>query len=133
VVCQRGPIACVANAERYDLMDLERGEQTPLFPISQNPGVSEDGTSTGPTLPPLIVSVGENDFLVTTGTRLEDPAIGMFVDINGEAVRGTLMFSTYPRSMGTSRLFLLFLANESHHLSALVCCNAKFRRRNPLG
>jgi len=50
-------------------------------------------------LPPLMVSVGEEDFLVTTGTTVNDPAIGLFVDLNGDPVRGTLMFSTYPRAM----------------------------------
>lgn len=102
VVCQRGPIACVANAEKYDLMDLEKGERIPLFPIMQNVEISEDTPSTEPTLPPLMVSVGEEDFLVTTGTRINDPAIGLFVDLNGDPVRGTLMFSSYPRAMSTT-------------------------------
>jgi vacuolar protein sorting-associated protein 3 len=100
VVCQRGPIACVANAEKYDLMDLERGVRIPLFPIVQGAEISEDAPSTEPALPPLMVSVGEDDFLVTTGTTVKDPAIGMFVDLNGDPIRGTLMFSTYPRAMG---------------------------------
>lgn len=103
MVCQRGPIACVANAEKYDLMDLERGERIPLFPIMQNAETSDDNVpSTEPTLPPLMVGVGEEDFLVTTGSTIEDPAIGMFVDLNGDPVRGTLMFSTYPRAMSMS-------------------------------
>lgn len=104
VVCQRGPIACVANAERYDLMDLERGERIPLFPIMQNADFSEDDVASGGAttkLHPLMISVGEDDFLVTTGTTMTDPAIGMFVNLNGDPVRGTLMFSTYPRAMSS--------------------------------
>jgi vacuolar protein sorting-associated protein 3 len=65
----------------------------------QNAEISEDAPSTEPTLPPLMVSVGEEDFLVTTGTTIRDPAIGMFVNLNGDPVRGSLMFSTYPRAM----------------------------------
>jgi len=80
-------------------MDLERGT-IPLFPIMQNVDISEDAPSIEPTLPPLMVSVGEEDFLVTTGTTIKDPAIGMFVNLNGDPVRGSLMFSTYPRAMG---------------------------------
>ena len=85
-------------------MDLERGERIPLFPIMQNADfTAEDGESgvsdAGPRLSPLMVSVGEDDFLVTTGTTITDPAIGMFVNFNGDPVRGTLMFSTYPRAM----------------------------------
>jgi vacuolar protein sorting-associated protein 3 len=83
-------------------MDLEKGERIPLFPISQNsPEATDDGVSAAPTLPPLMVSVGEEDFLVTTGSTLEDPALGMFIDLNGDPVRGTLMFSSYPRAMST--------------------------------
>lgn len=83
-------------------MHLERGERIPLFPIVQGGEISEDAPSTEPALPPLMVSVGEDDFLVTTGTTVKDPAIGMFVDLNGDPIRGTLMFSTYPRAMGIS-------------------------------
>ena len=84
-------------------MDLEKGERIPLFPISQNPSEpTDDRPSETPVLPPLMVSVGEDDFLVTTGSTLEDPALGMFIDLNGDPVRGTLMFSSYPRAMSTS-------------------------------
>ena len=82
-------------------MDLEKGERIPLFPIMQNAPISSDTPSTEPTLPPLMVSVGQEDFLVTTGTTIRDPAIGLFVDLNGDPVRGTLMFSSYPRAMST--------------------------------
>lgn len=75
----------------------------------QNADISEENTpSTEPTLPPLMVSVGEDDFLVTTGTTIKDPAIGMFVDLNGDPVRGTLMFSTYPRAMSPYTSFPSF-------------------------
>ena len=100
VVCQRGPIACVANAEKYELMDLEKDGRIPLFPIVQGADLSDDVPLNEATLPPFILSVGEEDFLVTTGTTIKDPAIGLFVDLNGDPVRGTLMFSSYPRAMG---------------------------------
>jgi vacuolar protein sorting-associated protein 3 len=82
-------------------MDLEKGERIPLFPISQNPPDDSEEGASAPSLPPLMVSVGEEDFLVTTGSTLEDPALGMFIDLNGDPVRGTLMFSSYPRAMST--------------------------------
>ena len=86
-------------------MDLEKGERIPLFPIMQNASISDDIPLAEPTLPPLVVSVGENDFLVTTGTSVNDPAIGIFVDLNGDAVRGTLAFSSYPRALSITSLF----------------------------
>lgn len=128
-MCQRGAIACVANAERYDLMDLERGERIPLFPISQNAAFSEDdNTMSEATLPPLMVSVGEEDFLVTTGMTLKDPALGLFVNLEGDAVRGNLVFSTYPRAIST--LLVVFRANVSDQLSTCVCHDAGFQCRD---
>ena len=105
-------------------MDLEKGEKTPLFAISQIADMTDENS---PNLPPLMVSVGEEDFLVTTGTTLEDPAIGMFIDLNGDTVRGSLMFSTYPRSLGRSSFFV---ADFSNNLSSTICPHAEFRCRN---
>ena len=124
MVCQRGPIACVANAERYDLMDLEKGERIPLFPIMQNADISEEdgGGETAAKLPPLMVSVGEEDFLVTTGTTVNDPAIGLFVDLNGDPVRGTLMFSSYPRAMSPHPTLIKLMYSDQ--LSFCVCDDA---------
>lgn len=104
-------------------MDLEKGERIPLFPISQNsPDPTDDGPPAPPNLPPLMVSVGEEDFLVTTGSTLEDPALGMFVDLNGDPVRGTLMFSSYPRAMSTPTptAVVLMAAIDFPHLFALM-------------
>lgn len=120
-------MACVANAERYDLMDLERGERIPLFPIMQNANFSDDDSATVPTLPPLMVSVGEDDFLVTTGTALTDPAIGLFVNLNGDPVRGTLMFSTYPRALS---ILPFISANQSYQLPLSFCHDAGLQRRD---
>jgi vacuolar protein sorting-associated protein 3 len=102
-------------------MDLERGERIPLFPIMQNANDSEDDPATA-TLPPLMVSVGEDDFLVTTGTAIMDPAIGLFVNLNGDPVRGTLMFSTYPRALS---ILCFILANQSNQLSPSFCHDAR--------
>jgi vacuolar protein sorting-associated protein 3 len=85
-------------------MDLERGVRLPPPIPILNSMFSEDESSPQPNLPPMMVSVGEEDFLVTTGTGLNDTAIGMFVDLNGDPIRGTLMFSSYPRAL--SKVFL---------------------------
>ncbi|KAK3678808.1 hypothetical protein LTR78_001261 [Recurvomyces mirabilis] len=50
-------------------------------------------------LPPNIVSPSANEFLLTTGTSLAEPGVGMFVNGDGDPSRGTIEFSTYPTSL----------------------------------
>ena len=47
-------------------------------------------------LRPHIVSPTPTEFLLTTGTSTSDPGVGMFVNLDGDVVRGTLEFSQYP-------------------------------------
>jgi hypothetical protein len=47
-------------------------------------------------LKPHIVSPTPSEFLLTTGTRPEDPGVGLFVDMNGDVTRGTISFEKYP-------------------------------------
>ena len=50
-------------------------------------------------LPPNIVSPTPREFLLTTGTQLSEPGVGMFVNLEGDVSRGTLEFSSYPESL----------------------------------
>jgi hypothetical protein len=50
-------------------------------------------------LPPNIASPTPTEFLLTTGTKANEPGVGMFVNLDGDVVRGTVEFSTYPRSL----------------------------------
>ncbi|KAH9822005.1 Vacuolar sorting protein 39 domain 2 [Teratosphaeria destructans] len=52
-----------------------------------------------PSLPPNIVSPTPNEFLLTTGTKMSEPGVGMFVNLEGDVVRGTIEFSSYPQSL----------------------------------
>ena len=103
--CQRGSIACVSDGVNYDLVDLDSVSKVPLFPILQGGETSTESAK----LPPRIAVVGD-EFLVVTGTALLEPAMGMFIDLNGDATRGTLMFSSYPKA----------LAVEHPHVAALL-------------
>ncbi|MCJ1404541.1 hypothetical protein MMC11_007767 [Xylographa trunciseda] len=47
-------------------------------------------------LKPHISSPIASEFLLTTGTSLTDPGVGIFVNCDGDVVRGTLEFSQYP-------------------------------------
>ena len=47
-------------------------------------------------LQPQIVSPLSTEFLLLTGTASSDPGVGMFVNLDGDVVRGTLEFSSFP-------------------------------------
>lgn len=63
---------------------------------SEQPSAQASPTKTFPTLKPLIASPSENEFLLTTGTDPNEPGVGMFVNLDGDVVRGTIEFTTYP-------------------------------------
>jgi hypothetical protein len=48
---------------------------------------------------PNILTPTPNEFLLTTGTQLDEPGIGMFVNLDGDPSRGPLEFSSYPESI----------------------------------
>ncbi|TIA39016.1 hypothetical protein D6C78_03573 [Aureobasidium pullulans] len=50
-------------------------------------------------LKPHISTPTPNEFLLTTGTSPDDPAVGMFVNLDGDVVRGTIQFESYPESI----------------------------------
>ena len=50
-------------------------------------------------LSPNIASSNSGGFLLTTGTQLSEPGVGIFVDMEGEPCRGTIEFSSYPQSL----------------------------------
>jgi vacuolar protein sorting-associated protein 3 len=50
-------------------------------------------------LKPHICSPSGSEFLLTTGTTPLEPGVGIFVNLDGDVVRGTLEFSSYPTSL----------------------------------
>ncbi|KAK8233346.1 hypothetical protein HDK90DRAFT_486441 [Phyllosticta capitalensis] len=52
-------------------------------------------------LRPHVLSPTPTEFLLTTGTTPEEPGVGMFVNLDGDVVRGTLEFETYPEALIT--------------------------------
>ncbi|KAK1083306.1 hypothetical protein LTR33_003351 [Friedmanniomyces endolithicus] len=70
--------------------------EAPAPTIPEVPGEPEVQTRR---LPPNIASPTANEFLLTTGTKMDEPGVGMFVNLEGDVVRGTIEFSTYPTSL----------------------------------
>lgn len=50
-------------------------------------------------LEPHIVSPTGSEFLLITGTSMRDEGVGIFVNLDGDVVRGTLQFSRYPEAL----------------------------------
>lgn len=50
-------------------------------------------------LTPHICSPTPTEFLLTTGTSPQEPGVGIFVNLDGDVVRGTLQFYRYPTSV----------------------------------
>ena len=62
---------------------------------------------------PQIAVVGDGEFLVTTGAP-NQTSLGMFIGATGDPVRGTIQWSSYPRSVGMCR------ASLGHHCLGLT-------------
>jgi hypothetical protein len=50
-------------------------------------------------LRPHVASPNPNEFLLTVGTTPSEPAVGMFVNLDGDMCRGSIQFSSYPDSI----------------------------------
>ena len=50
-------------------------------------------------LRPHIISPSSSEFLLVTGTTPTEPGVGIFVNLDGDVVRGTLEFSRYPTAI----------------------------------
>lgn len=70
----------------------------PEQPSSQKP-VPIISSKISSNLRPHIVSPSASEFLLTTGTTPTEPGVGLFVNLDGDVVRGTLQFSRYPTAV----------------------------------
>lgn len=87
------------HARNSSLQDTSAGASMPppSRPITPRP-ISPEKQAFTP-LKPVIASPSSSEFLLTTGTEPGQPGIGMFVNLDGEVVRGTIEFATYPLQM----------------------------------
>ena len=56
-----------------------------------------------PSLKPYIISPTPSEFLLTTGTTETEAGVGMFVNLDGDVVRGTIQFESYPTALAIDR------------------------------
>ncbi|KAL4806560.1 hypothetical protein BDV18DRAFT_117727 [Aspergillus unguis] len=66
------------------------GERKPLPPLPKQPST---------VLKPHILSPTPSEFLLVRGSDESEPGVGMFVNVDGDVVRGTITFQKYPKSI----------------------------------
>lgn len=93
-------ILCLADAQNYKLINLQQSSVTLLIPTPQVPVTSPTLLGSGIQLVPrpLVAVVRKDEFLVVSGSS-DNQTIGIFVNSNGDAIRGTLQWSSYPKAL----------------------------------
>ncbi|KAI9599645.1 hypothetical protein BDF19DRAFT_419192 [Syncephalis fuscata] len=104
-LCMAGNTICYADNNDYSLLDMELGRSTSIMPVNQSPPSREaSNRSLSGAIKPLII------------------AIGIFVSSSGEPTRGTLEWTSHPRSIVHSAPYILTLLRNYtitvHHLES---------------
>ncbi|KAJ5725413.1 uncharacterized protein N7483_006770, partial [Penicillium malachiteum] len=94
-----------SSEEREDEPSQKKNEDSP---VSDSSPATFESAKPLPPLPPKqvskqlqphVVSPTPSEFLLVTGNKETEPGVGMFVDLDGEVVRGTINFHRYPKSV----------------------------------
>lgn len=89
-----------ASSNQSSSQEPQAPEQKPLPNIPSSAFAARSSSLPVPALlKPQICSPIPTEFLLTTGTSAHDPGVGMFVNCDGDVVRGTLEFSRYPSAV----------------------------------
>ncbi|CCG82954.1 Putative uncharacterized protein [Taphrina deformans PYCC 5710] len=117
--CQIGAIVCLATRSSYDMIDLDQRAKIPLFPVVQ--GESNPVGEQYASFLPHIVSAMPKEFLVASGSPESPTTMGLFITLEGEITRGTLMFAAYPiKILVDGKYTIALLSNrtiEIHEMS----------------
>lgn len=81
-----------------DLPEPPARESEPAASAKQKPLPPTPKPPPSP-LKPHIASPTPTEFLLVTGTEPSEPGVGMFVNIDGDVVRGTMEFQRYPEAV----------------------------------
>ncbi|KAI5122616.1 hypothetical protein M0805_008706 [Coniferiporia weirii] len=81
---------CAADSENYDMIDLAAATSFPVLPFSQAP---DEATR----VKPLATPISDEEFLILSD--MGQSAMGVFITGNGDPVRGTLEWPSYPESI----------------------------------
>ncbi|KAF8882450.1 hypothetical protein BD779DRAFT_1543352 [Infundibulicybe gibba] len=84
-------IMCIADDTNYNIVDLKEPSMFPILPISQ----AVDPPSF--VVKPSITIINENEFLILSWTGTN--TLGLFISDQGDPVRGTLEWPSYPKAL----------------------------------
>jgi len=86
-----GSSLCIADNVHYNIINLDEASLFPILPLSQ---------AIDPTpfpIKPSIIVIGDSEFLILSWTGAS--TIGVFITGEGDPVRGTLEWPSYPESV----------------------------------
>ncbi|KAI9308017.1 hypothetical protein BJ944DRAFT_260999 [Cunninghamella echinulata] len=96
---------CLADVQQYKLINVDLVNTIPLIPTPTEP-ISSSNTSNilssnSQVIPkPLAAVVKSDEFLMVSGSpNNHNQTIGIFLDSRGNAIRGTMQWSSYPKSI----------------------------------
>ncbi|KXS19661.1 hypothetical protein M427DRAFT_152188 [Gonapodya prolifera JEL478] len=102
---QRSSTLCLADTSNYRLVDLSSGRQSVLLPFDR---------SLAPR--PLVAVVNNDEFIIATST-----ALGVFLSGRGDATRGTLQWSSYPKAIACHFPYTLaLLPNNTIQIHSVI-------------
>ncbi|KAJ1974953.1 hypothetical protein H4R34_004520 [Dimargaris verticillata] len=108
---------CLADDEMYQLVNLRHPKEA--LPLIPTPTTSPSAPNSS--AQPWIVAIQANEFLIVTTSGVDRSALGMFITGRGDAVRGTLHFTSYPRAVGYADPYIVTLARtnalEIYHIA----------------
>lgn len=86
---------CISDPSKYCIVDLLGPHLLEVLPISQaSPDAPADVN------PAIAVLPSEPEFLFASFTGEESGSMGVFVNLEGDPVRGTMSWDSHPRCIG---------------------------------
>lgn len=110
---RRSSYALVATSSAYDLVDLDNTRKIPLFPVQSLVSGEENEGSYKEAIKPLVIPVGTDEFLVTSGTTIEEPAMGIVVNVDGDISRGTIPWPKSPSSVAVNNPYVAAVIDKN--------------------
>ncbi|KAF7316392.1 CNH domain-containing protein [Mycena indigotica] len=86
-----GQYLCIADKAQYNLVDLANASLIPMLPVNQSP----DAFNGAPSI--CVTSENPAEFLILSWTGAS--TLGVFINHNGDPVRGTLEWPHHPRAV----------------------------------